>query len=136
VKGLCRACGTHFRFDLIHNGFNDSSFAYCGMCGRTALCSHWKWPPSVPLAGYGPLQPEHTTHLRRCACGGYFHTHAMPRCPSCRSAFDPVEAASWIEAAAGSTGRGWRWQRTWQGLYAVSVGEPALTDPWVEAAGQ
>ena len=35
--GTCESCGHSFDYMLIHNGFNDSAFAYCDSCGMTAL---------------------------------------------------------------------------------------------------
>lgn len=133
MQAHCPACAGPFQFGLVHNGFNQSSYAYCGRCGAIALCSHWTWPAGILEGEHGPLVPEQIAHLKPCACGGAFHTHAMPRCPSCGIALDPVEAAVWIEAEAEGTAKGWRWQRSWQGLYSLTVGQNLVKDPWMEA---
>jgi hypothetical protein len=35
--GDCEHCKKKFGYYLIHNGFNDSAYAYCDTCGSTAL---------------------------------------------------------------------------------------------------
>src|SRR4051794_33473838 len=35
-EGNC-TCGAGFGYCLVHNGFNDSAFAYCDGCGTTAI---------------------------------------------------------------------------------------------------
>lgn len=132
MDAVCPACTGHFEARLIHNGFNNSSYAYCAKCGTTALCTHSAWPVSVPKSDYGPLLPEQISHLRRCTCGGAFHTHAMPRCPGCQAALDPIEATSWIESGSAGTEGGWRWQGSWLGIHAVVVGDIVLENPWSE----
>jgi len=136
MEASCPDCRAHFQYQLIHNGFNDSSYAYCGKCGATALCSHRKWPEGLPPSDYGPLLPEQVECLRPCSCGGYFHTHAMPRCPACGNALDPLQATSWIEAVAPGTASGLRWQASWLGLYALAVESKVLNDPWARDSGE
>jgi hypothetical protein len=131
MDAFCPACGAHFPADLVDTGFTASSFAYCAKCGTTAICRHSSWPPQVAPPGSGPLSPEQTSHLRPCTCGGYFHTHGMPRCPSCRTALDPIEATGWIEAGTGAATPGWTWQGSWLGLYAVVIGDSLVGDPWL-----
>lgn len=36
-NGTCEECGRDFPYYLVHNGFNDSAYAYCEDCGQTAL---------------------------------------------------------------------------------------------------
>lgn len=128
MEGRCPACERSFTAELIHNGFNDSSYAYCAKCGRVALCSHWTWPASLPTADYAVLPAEVIPFLQPCPCGGLFHTHAMPRCPHCRTALNPMTATPWIEAASAP---GWHWQQSWLGLYALVIQGEALRDPWL-----
>lgn len=37
----CESCSEGFTYFLVHNGFNDSAYAYCDTCGMTALLSGW-----------------------------------------------------------------------------------------------
>lgn len=39
--GECERCRSTFAYDLIHNGFADTAYAYCDRCGMTALLSGW-----------------------------------------------------------------------------------------------
>jgi hypothetical protein len=112
LQGRCQACEAAFEARLIHNGFNDSAYAYCAQCGTLALCSLWKWPASLPRVDQGPLASEQTDHLRPCSCGGRYTPTAGPRCPKCRAELD-AEAA-------------------WHGLYALMIGGSAENDPWEE----
>lgn len=129
MDAVCSACSGHFPARLIHSGSNHSSYAYCAKCGTTALCTHASWPASVPKSDWGPLLPEQISHLRRCTCGGAFHTHGMPRCPGCEAALNPIEAKTWIESGA-SEEKDWRWQGSWLGIYAVVVGDTVVENPW------
>jgi hypothetical protein len=36
-SGVCDHCSAPFGYYLIHNGFNDTAYGYCDLCGRTAL---------------------------------------------------------------------------------------------------
>jgi hypothetical protein len=35
-----------------------------------------------------------------------------------------------MEQNAPGAQRGWRWQRTWAGLYALIIAEKVVFDPW------
>ncbi len=72
MNGNCDSCEREFRYELIHNGFNDSAFSYCERCGRTALLSGWckSIPPAARLKLHGPLNGETEALLADCACGG------------------------------------------------------------------
>jgi transcription elongation factor Elf1 len=48
-KGKCEHCGESFSYRLIHNGFNESAYAYCGTCGMTALLDGWQMPSSIAV---------------------------------------------------------------------------------------
>jgi len=39
--GTCDKCGKKFEYYLIHNGFNESAYAYCDKCGRTAILDYY-----------------------------------------------------------------------------------------------
>ena len=133
-SGKCGACGHSFTYRLIHNGFNDSNFAYCTACGVTALLSGWATniPSGISLGStYGPVPPELERLLAPCACGGQFSGSASPRCPKCRVPLSAMDATSYIEAQAPGTKGGWRWQRTWKGLYCLVIEGHVVNDPWL-----
>jgi hypothetical protein len=67
-EGACRACDARFAYMMIHNGFNDSAFAYCDSFGGTVLLDLWTAPPGVGLS-YGPIPKEAESRLARCPCG-------------------------------------------------------------------
>ena len=131
-KGRCENCGTVFPYEIVHNGFNDSTYAYCDQCGTTAILGLWgieKRLGRVPDL-VTPLPPEIEQLLAPCACGGSFRGRAPARCPSCRGPLSPDLAAIWLEAQAPGAEKGWRWQRSWSGLYALILGERVVFDPW------
>ena len=123
---------------LIHNGFNESAYAYCDRCGITALFDGWspKAPRDVEVGWHGPLTPAAARLTRRCACGGQFSGEASPRCPHCCAPLSPERATVYIEANAPGASDGWSWQRTWQGLYAVVIDDRIAHDPWRDANSQ
>jgi hypothetical protein len=131
--GICEHCNRAFDYRLIHNGFNDSAFAYCNSCGCLAILSHWsKWPKEA-VPGIGGIKPEIEAYLSPCSCGGRFRADAAPRCPHCHQILCAEKAAAYIEANAPGTAKGWRWQRSWNGnyaLYAVMIEGRVVHDPW------
>jgi hypothetical protein len=128
--GDCEHCKKAFGYHLIHNGFNDSSYAYCDTCGSTALLDGWKVPGSVQMVIHQRIMPEVEPHLMQCQCGGSFKATAGPRCPHCRQPLSAVHAASYIEPQAKGTKRGWRWQREWAGLYCIIINDRVVHDIW------
>ena len=119
--GACEHCGASFHYEIVHIGLNLSSYAYCDICGRTAILAHWdsRMPArstcSMISCGIEAL-------LKRCECGGYFRAHASPRCPHCRKSLSAGYAARYIESNAEETVRScWPWVKTWQGLYCMIV---------------
>jgi hypothetical protein len=131
-NGLCDACGHAFAYQLIHNGFNDTAFAYCDRCGSTALLSgYFKGvPPAAKLAIYGPVNAEAEGLLKPCACGGSFRHDAAPRCPHCNTVLSAEKARAYIEKNAPGTSRGWRWQGSWSGLYCIIVEGRSVENNW------
>jgi hypothetical protein len=130
--GTCDSCARQFQYELLHNGFGDTAYAYCDRCGRTALLSCWyrDIPPAAHLKVHGPVNVEAELLLAPCECGGAFRATASPRCPNCYVALSAEAATSFIEANAPGTIEGWRWQRSWQGLYCVVIDNRRATDPW------
>ena len=130
--GECDTCLQAFHYALIHNGFNDSAFAYCDQCGMTVLVSAWDrdTPAAAKLKVHGPVNPEAEAMLAPCPCGGAFRANALPRCPHCSVELSADVAANYIEANAPGTAKGWRWQRSWQGLYAVIVEGRSTKGRW------
>ena len=129
-EGTCRVCGVPFAYMMIHNGFNDSAFAYCDSCGRTALLDLWTAPQDVKLS-FGAIPKEAEPRVAPCPCGGHFRSDASPRCPSCREPLSAEAATSFLEANAPGTNEGWRWQRSWQGLYCIVVERPPVENSWL-----
>lgn len=129
-RGSCEDCGGDFPYYIVHNGFGDSAYAYCEACGRTALLDGWKMPSGLGIAVHRPVSPEREDRLLPCPCGSRFRGNASPRCPECRGELSPVAAAAWIERDAPGTRVGWRWQRSWQGTYAIVIADRIVRDPW------
>jgi len=130
--GACEHCGARFGYFLVHNGFNESSFAYCEGCGRTALLSGWfdDIPDDAGFHHQGPVSVEAEAWLQSCACGGAFRANASPRCPKCNGKLSAQEARSWIEANAPGTAKGWHWQGGWHGLYCIVIERRSVEDNW------
>ena len=120
---------------LIHNRFNDSAYGYCDRCGATALfsaCSH-AVPNGVDVGFHGPLRADAEPWVRPCTCGGGFRGSAAPRCPRCAKELSANASAEYIERNAPGTRQGWRWQRSWQGLYAIVIEDRCVEDPGLES---
>ena len=131
----CESCRVGFTYFLVHNGFNDSAYAYCDTCGMTALLSGWskKIPAGVNLKIHEVISESVEPFLQKCTCGGTFRRDASPRCPRCNSKLSATEAAKYIEANAPGAKKGWRWQRNWQGLYCITIEGRVVNDNWKEA---
>jgi hypothetical protein len=129
-KCKCEHCETIFSYSIIHNGFNDSAYAYCEKCGRLALLDGWKAPKGTKCRFHQSILPEAESELEVCECGGHFKNGASPRCPKCGSCLSPEKAASWIEANAPGTAKGWRWQKSWTGLYSICIENNLVKDNW------
>jgi hypothetical protein len=127
----CYNCSARFGYRLIHNGFNDSAYAYCDTCGRTALLSLYSEIPSDVSIDYGMIDQAVEPHISNCNCGGHFRANASPRCPHCHMALSAEKLTPAIEAAASGTKAGWRWQRNWTGLYAIIIEGRKMNDPWL-----
>lgn len=134
-KGICEHCNRTFRYTLVHNGFNGSSYAYCGTCGLTALLSEWQLPPGLPVRvpPFAPISREVESFLEPCSCGGPSVSGACPRCPHCRAVLSAVHAADYIEAQAAGTAKGWRWQRDWEGCYCIIIENRVVNDNWKQS---
>ena len=129
-RGSCESCGGHFDYQLIHNGFNDTAYAYCAECGMTAFLGWYQIPPSFEIPPHGPVPPAKDHLLLPCGCGGAFSGSASPRCPRCRRPLDAEKATKWIEANAPGAKKGWRWQRSWAGLYCIVIEGRKVDDNW------
>lgn len=128
--GHCEHCKKAFGYYLIHNGFNESSYAYCDSCGTTLLLDGWRTPKRVQMLLHQNISPEIEALLEPCKCGGTFKTGASPRCPYCKELLSPTQAASYIEAQAEGAKKGWRWQRSWSGLYCIIIEDNVAHDLW------
>lgn len=131
-RGSCEHCHHEFQYSLLHNGFNDSAFAYCDACGTVAVLNGWYKgiPSEAGLRIHGPIVQRTEPWLTPCTCGGTFTSSAVPRCPACNSELSPESARTWLEANAPGTARGWRWQNTWAGIYCIVIEHRIVRDNW------
>jgi|HubBroStandDraft_1064217.scaffolds.fasta_scaffold01599_11 hypothetical protein len=128
----CDACGRYFRYRLVHAGFSNTAYAYCDECGMASLLSAYgPVPDSVQVPWHEAISTEVESHLRPCPCGGHFVRGSAPRCPTCKAALSADAVAAPIEAGALGTAKGWRWQRSWTGLYCVIVKDRVVNDNWL-----
>ncbi len=130
--GSCEQCGADFALKIYHNGFNDSSYAYCSGCGKTAFLSRWskQWPEGVECT-QAVIDPNMEPHLAACECGGRFVRNAAPRCPHCGHPLSADAAAEYIERQSPGSTTGWRWQRNWHGLYCIVVDDRMVEDSFI-----
>jgi hypothetical protein len=71
--GICEHCDQQFAYDLLHNGFNDTAYAYCDTSGCTALLSAWsKIPLGAPIRFHTCINKAVEPYLKSCSCGGHF----------------------------------------------------------------
>jgi len=130
--GTCEHCGAQFPYYMIHNGFNDSAYAYCDRDGTTALLDVYALRPAdVRFEPFMRITKDIEPFLRPCNCGGRFTASASPRCPKCRHELSATDAAAWIERNAKGTDVGWRWQRNWDALYCIVIGGHSAANPWI-----
>ncbi len=132
--GFCEHCGVPFQYCLLHNGFNDSAYAYCDKCPFSAVLNWSHTSELVGLELHQRIASRIEPFLRPCPCGGDFRAAADPKCPACGVALSAEKAASYIEPNAPATGIGWKWQRTWAGVYSIILDDKVVRDWWDEQA--
>jgi hypothetical protein len=135
--GKCDKCMVEFKYYLVHNGFNESCYAYCDSCGRTAFL--WLVPSKIPeqYRNYFKRMPigekingDIESFMEKCSCGGTFKHDASPRCPSCKNQLSAIAAKEYIEKNAPGTRKGWKWQNNWDDLYAIVIENNVVRDNW------
>ena len=129
--GQCEHCGRSFGYYLIHNGFNDSAYAYSDTVCSTALLDRWKIPANIPVAIRGKIKQETEKYLLPAPGGGRFKASSSPRCPHCNQILDPVRASRYIEENAEGSKGGWRWQQSWDGMYCIIIEDLLVRDPYI-----
>ncbi len=90
LRGICDRCDQAFPYYLIHSGFNDSYYAYCDLCGKTAILDSYSpslSQPRLQRVSLGRIPAELEGKLCPCECGGRFVVNAGPRCPHCGSSY-------------------------------------------------
>jgi len=130
--GVCEHCHKQFPYWLIHNGFNDSAYAYCDSCEYSVTLSGWHRgiPAKAQLQIHKRISKDIEPFLKPCPCGGIFRADASPRFPHCRQSLSPIAAKTYIEANAPGTKKGWRWQDNWSDIYSVIMDGKSLTNWW------
>lgn len=129
--GICEHCGKEFGYYLIHNGFNDSAYAYCDSCSYSVLLDYFSpTAQRIHLQPYERISEDVERFLRPCVCGGSFRASATPRCPHCRGLISPILATTYIERNAAGTAGGWRWQRNWDDDYSIVIENLYVSNWW------
>ncbi|MFA5055768.1 MAG: hypothetical protein WC562_06315 [Dehalococcoidia bacterium] len=136
--GYCEICRKQFGYYMIHNGFNDSGYAYCDKCGQTCLLNLWHIPKGIPEGiqkeiHVGLIPESAEAFLNPCACGGTFRREAYPRCPHCNSILSP-KARKYIEENARNAQKGW--MENWRGIMCIIIEDKVLHDVWKEPTKQ
>lgn len=130
--GRCESCSKNFGYYLIHNGFNDSAYAYCDRCGEVCLLDLSRLPKGVQIKEYGVIPAEVEPLLLTCRCEGSFKAGSSPRCTHCLSPLSSDKATKYIEANAPGTSAGFRWQRNWEGIYCIVIEDRVSHACWRE----
>jgi hypothetical protein len=130
--GKCEHCLAAIPYYIIHNGFNDSAYAYCDSCSMVCILSGYfaKIPKNAHLKIHRNITPDIESYLQPCPCGGHFKSGVSPRCPTCKGLLSAELAATYIEANAPGTVKGWRWQRSWTELYSLTIANQVVYDNW------
>ena len=133
--GCCEHCNAIFTYRLLHNGFNDSAYGYCDKCSFSVLLHGWS-PVAQRLSLHiqQRITPDMEVFLKPCPCGGRFSACADPRCPACAGVLSATKAGSYIERNAPGTVKGWRWQRSWSGVYSIVLSDNVVEDWWNDQA--
>ena len=134
MMGTCDQCGEKFKIEIFHNGFGDSSYAYCDTCGMTAILSGWHkhWPSGIKCT-QAEITGEMEPYLQPCECGGRFTKGNSPHCPHCKQPLSTEKATEDIEQQSPGTQKGWRWQRNWFGIYCAVVDGRQVANNFKEA---
>ena len=125
--GTCEHCQQQFGYYLVHSGFNDSVYAYCDSCGKTASLSllNKRMPKLRDCPRYQEMCSAMEPYVQPCGCGGSFKKGSAPRCPYCNKPLSPELATTYIESNAPGA---WRWQRNWSGLYCIVIQNKWIAD--------
>jgi hypothetical protein len=120
--GTCETCRQTFSYRLIHNGFNDSAFAYCDRCGYTPVLSGYYQgiPGTAKLALHEPVNAEAECLLTPCSCGGSFRATAISRKSDERSNVQCGTASKGTTYRAASNSCLTAWRRS--GISAIRSG--------------
>ena len=139
--GKCDKCGVEFGYYLVHNGFNDSNYAYCDKCGKVAFLNlherdrifghNKRFFTFIPQ---GIIGKDMETVIKQCSCGGTFKHDASPRCPLCKNQLSAIAAKEYIEKNAlanwPKNKKRWKWQNNWDDLYAIVIENNVVRDNW------
>lgn len=135
--GYCNRCGYKFSYELIHNGFNETAYAYCDRCGKTLfLDEYYKQIPQECLwffkikGRYEKISEKLERFLESCGCGGKFTRSAKPRCPHCKEVLSTKNATDFIlnNSKPGSINSNWR--ISWKSLYAIIINGRRVYNKW------
>ena len=130
-EGTCDKCTGTYAYYLIHNGFDESCYAYCSACGMTAVIdTEYKDRTAEGFPPHRSISSRAEQFLAPCSCGGAFKAGAAPRCPHCNQRLSATAAASWIESSAAGSAQGWHWQGDWEGLYAIVIEGHLVSNPF------
>lgn len=130
--GWCDKCRIEFNFSAIHNGFNETTYAYCDTCGKTCFLEEYfkeipekcKWFFDTAQR-YEKISERLEPYLEKCSCGGNFRRNAVPRCPQCRQKLDPLEVNKHVKSD-----EKYKWQNDWTGIYAMIIKDNKVYNNW------
>lgn len=137
--GQCDNCGHRFEWYPIHNGFNNSFYAYCSSCGTTAILDFWGTPlthhPAVAKLVAGEIPNEIEGLLQHCACGSHFRAGSKPRCPHCAHELLPRVGPSDADSLPLQRKMaGWPLSWTPAQVYCVVINDKVVWNPFQQPA--
>jgi putative hemolysin len=134
--GQCDSCGVAFDWYPIHNGFDNSFYAYCSGCGTTAILDFYGTPltqhPAVAKLPTGEIPQEIEYLLQSCSCGSRFQAGAKPRCPRCAHELLPRAGANGGSSSVAPQRRNAGWPLTWNPaqIYCIFINDKVVNNPF------
>lgn len=129
--GSCENCNQRFSYALIHNGFNDSAYAYCDTCGCVASSLLGREPPTASrFASTARLPRTSSGTLIDVAAGVSFelkHRRDARIADTHSRLMSPPDILRRMRQGPRKDGAG---NVNWQGLYCIIVEGRSIKAPW------
>src|SRR5215469_13380532 len=123
---VCEHCQSRFEYWLCHCGMVESMYAYCDSCGKTAVLSEWdkRMPRLRDCPGQQEICAAMESYLLLCDVEVVSKKERLLDLHILSAEL----ATSYIEANAPGSEKGWRWQRSWIGMYCIVIEDKRVMD--------